>query len=192
MIAAVLVIGSIASAPALSVGVSDVEGCTAAPSPKFAQTVKRVYDPLRWHRAPKRSTRRTLARGADCRGQQAVHRKARTRWRKARTARICGTPACNVRLGVSIARAQGYGRGQRGCLVTLGYLESGWDETARNSSSGAGGIPQALPPSKMGHRAQGSGWRAAYAQVKWMLDYIRDRYGTPCGAVAWHTSHNWY
>lgn len=179
------------TAPALS-GASDVEGCTAAPSASFAKTVKRVYHPLRWHRAPKKQTKRTLARGARCRGQVAVHRKAVKRWRVARKARTCGTSACNLRLGLSIAQAQGYGRSQRGCLADLGHRESGWDETALNPSSGAGGIPQALPPSKMGSAAQGSGWRAAYAQVKWMLSYIRDRYGTPCGAIGFHNSNNWY
>lgn len=93
---------------------------------------------------------------------------------------------------MSVAEDRGHGRDQRRCLRDLGHRESGWDETATNPSSGAGGIPQALPKSKMGSRAQGSGWRAAYAQVKWMLDYIRGRYGNPCGAVSFHNSHNWY
>ena len=92
-----------------------------------------------------------------------------------------------------MARARGYGGAQWSCLDVLwGDRESGWNETARNSSSGAGGIPQALPASKMGAAAQGSGWRAAIAQIRWGLDYIADRYGSPCGAIAHSNATGWY
>ncbi|TDC54978.1 lytic transglycosylase domain-containing protein [Actinomadura sp. KC345] len=83
------------------------------------------------------------------------------------------------------------GDGQFGCLVKLWNKESGWNSRAKNPSSGAYGIPQALPGSKMA--SAGSDWEtSAKTQIKWGLGYIKDRYGTPCGA--WEHSQNvgWY
>ncbi|TDC84652.1 lytic transglycosylase domain-containing protein [Actinomadura sp. 7K507] len=83
------------------------------------------------------------------------------------------------------------GDGQFGCLVKLWDKESGWNSRAKNPSSGAYGIPQALPGSKMA--SAGSDWEtSAKTQIKWGLGYIKDRYGTPCGA--WEHSQNvgWY
>jgi len=76
------------------------------------------------------------------------------------------------------------------CLVTLWNHESGWKANAHNPS-GAHGIPQALPGSKMS--SAGADWRTnPTTQIKWGLHYIRSRYGTPCGAWAFWTSHRWY
>ncbi|MBN8867517.1 MAG: hypothetical protein J0H98_08180 [Solirubrobacterales bacterium] len=77
-------------------------------------------------------------------------------------------------------------------LKELWTRESGWNPAARNPSSGAYGIPQALPASKMGPAAQGTGPAAAKAQIAWGLNYIKERYGTPSAALAFHNSHNWY
>ncbi|GAA2521655.1 G5 domain-containing protein [Rarobacter incanus] len=80
---------------------------------------------------------------------------------------------------------------QFACLDALWQRESGWRVTAANSSSGAYGIPQALPGSKMA--SAGSDWRTSAAtQIKWGLGYIKGRYGTPCGAWSFFKSHNWY
>ncbi|MCP2336736.1 hypothetical protein [Actinomadura rupiterrae] len=82
------------------------------------------------------------------------------------------------------------GSGQFGCLVKLWNRESGWNTHASNPS-GAYGIPQALPGSKMA--SAGSDWRnSASTQIKWGLGYIKDRYGTPCGAWAHSQSTGWY
>lgn len=78
--------------------------------------------------------------------------------------------------------------GQFGCLVALWGRESGWNATAHNSSSGAHGIPQALPGSKMGP----GWWGDARVQVAWGISYIFGRYGSPCAADAFQRSHNWY
>ncbi len=68
------------------------------------------------------------------------------------------------------------------CLDPLWTRESGWRTSARNPSSGAGGIPQAYPASKM--RSHGYDWATnAATQIGWGLDYIFDRYGSPCGAL---------
>ncbi|GAC1439603.1 MAG: hypothetical protein NVS3B26_03070 [Mycobacteriales bacterium] len=92
-----------------------------------------------------------------------------------------------------IARAQLADRGwgdQFGCLDSLWSRESGWSTYASNPS-GAYGIPQALPGSKMA--SAGSDWRTNPAtQIRWGLGYIAASYGSPC--AAWHhsQSYNWY
>jgi len=85
----------------------------------------------------------------------------------------------------------GFGSSQYGCLLNLWNYESGWRMNARNPSSGAYGIPQALPPTKMA--SAGADWRTnATTQIKWGLSYIKSRYGTPCGAWAHERAHSWY
>ncbi|MGW5416431.1 aggregation-promoting factor C-terminal-like domain-containing protein [Actinomadura geliboluensis] len=83
------------------------------------------------------------------------------------------------------------GDGQFGCLVNLWERESGWNTHAANPSSGAYGIPQALPGSKMG--SAGPDWQNnATTQIKWGLGYIKDRYKTPCGGWSHFQSVGWY
>jgi hypothetical protein len=85
----------------------------------------------------------------------------------------------------------GWSSGQFSCLEPLWERESGWDVTAYNAGSGAYGIPQALPGSKMS--SAGSNWEgSAYTQIKWGLGYIRDAYGSPCGAWAHEEDDGWY
>jgi hypothetical protein len=80
---------------------------------------------------------------------------------------------------------------QFGCLVKLWDKESGWRVTAENPSSGAYGIPQALPGSKMA--TAGDDWRtSARTQIEWGLGYIKDRYGSPCEAWSHSQSVGWY
>nr|WP_306371644.1 lytic transglycosylase domain-containing protein [Nocardiopsis sp. CC223A] len=77
------------------------------------------------------------------------------------------------------------------CLRPLWQKESGWNHLAQNPSSGAYGIPQALPGSKMA--SHGSDWQTNPAtQIAWGIDYIKGRYGTPCGAWAHSQSVGWY
>jgi hypothetical protein len=77
------------------------------------------------------------------------------------------------------------------CLVTVWNRESHWNHKAHNSRSGAHGIPQALPGSKM--RTAGADWRTnPVTQIKWGLSYIDRRYGSPCGALRHMNSHGWY
>ncbi len=95
----------------------------------------------------------------------------------------------------SIARSMlgsyGWSSDQFGCLDSLWMRESGWNPNAENPSSGAYGIPQSLPGSKMA--TAGSDWRTNPAtQIRWGLGYISGRYGTPCGAWAHSESHGWY
>lgn len=76
------------------------------------------------------------------------------------------------------------------CLVTLWNRESGWRVTAHNPS-GAHGIPQALPGSKMS--SAGPDWkRNPSTQISWGLKYIKGRYNTPCNALGFWNTHRWY
>lgn len=69
--------------------------------------------------------------------------------------------------------------------------ESGWNPKAQNSSSGAYGLVQALPASKMS--SAGSDWKTnPETQIKWGLDYMNDRYGSPVGAWDFWQSNGWY
>ena len=84
----------------------------------------------------------------------------------------------------------GWSGDQFGCLVNLWNKESGWNIHAANPS-GAYGIPQSLPGSKMA--SAGPDWQDnAETQIKWGLGYIQDRYGSPCGAWGHSQSFNWY
>ena len=80
---------------------------------------------------------------------------------------------------------------QWGCLDALFQRESGWNPAAMNKSSGAFGIPQALPGSKMASDRRGLADQPA-PQVRWGVSYINGRSGSPCGASAHSESHGWY
>lgn len=85
----------------------------------------------------------------------------------------------------------GFSSDQFGCLDSLWMRESGWNPAAQNASSGAFGIPQSLPGSKMA--SAGADWATNPAtQIEWGLGYIRDRYGSPCGAWGHSESYGWY
>jgi hypothetical protein len=90
----------------------------------------------------------------------------------------------------SILASQGMGQDQFSCLVSLWDRESGWRTNAANAS-GAYGIPQALPGSKMA--SAGPDWQTnAKTQILWGLSYIDGRYGSPCGAWAHSQADGWY
>ncbi|TFD79660.1 hypothetical protein [Cryobacterium fucosi] len=89
------------------------------------------------------------------------------------------------------ASRYGWGDSQFSCLAQLWAKESGWSYTALNEGSGATGIPQALPGSKMA--SAGSDWRTnAGTQITWGLDYISRGYGTPCSAWSHSQAMDWY
>jgi hypothetical protein len=84
----------------------------------------------------------------------------------------------------------GWSSGEFGCLVSLWNAESGWDVYASNPS-GAYGIPQALPGSKMA--SAGPDWQTnAATQIRWGLGYIKSLYGSPCGAWSHERATGWY
>ena len=100
-------------------------------------------------------------------------------------------PGSAQAIAYDMVMARGWGEGEFNCLVSLWNKESGWRVNAANSSSGAYGIPQALPGSKMA--SAGSDWQTNPAtQITWGLGYIEGRYGTPCGAWSHSQSVGWY
>lgn len=106
---------------------------------------------------------------------------------------IGGNPATNQAIGKLLAAPYGWSFGQNWTdLVSLWTRESGWSNTAKNSSSGAYGIAQALPESKYPAAGQESGGSSASAQISWGLQYIKSRYGSPSAAWAHETSEGWY
>ncbi|MEV7358999.1 lytic transglycosylase domain-containing protein [Kitasatospora sp. NPDC091276] len=81
--------------------------------------------------------------------------------------------------------------GQLQCFSNIVSRESSWNHLAVNASSGAYGLVQALPGSKMA--SAGSDWRTNPAtQIKWGLDYMNSRYGSPCAAWSFWQNHHWY
>ncbi|MHC2998935.1 aggregation-promoting factor C-terminal-like domain-containing protein [Microbacterium sp. HJ5] len=100
-------------------------------------------------------------------------------------------PGTAQAIAYDMVKARGWGDGEFSCLVALWNKESGWRVNAYNASSGAYGIPQALPGSKMG--SAGADWETNPAtQISWGLGYIGGRYGTPCGAWGHSQSVGWY
>jgi hypothetical protein len=84
----------------------------------------------------------------------------------------------------------GFSTDQFGCLNDIWSRESGWRYNAENAS-GAYGIPQALPGSKMA--SAGADWQTdPTTQIKWGLGYIKNVYGTPCNAWAHEEDDGWY
>lgn len=86
---------------------------------------------------------------------------------------------------------RGWDYDQFSCLVKLWERESNWRWNATNKSSGAYGIPQSLPATKMAKA--GADWRTnPETQVRWGIGYIDGRYGSPCAALVHSDEHNWY
>jgi hypothetical protein len=103
-------------------------------------------------------------------------------------AAITGTP---LQIAHTIATQEGLNQQQWVCLDSLWQQESKFQTNARNRRSGAFGIPQALPASRMA--SAGADWRTNPAtQVKWGLSYIKVRYGTACNAWAHWKRARWY
>jgi hypothetical protein len=102
------------------------------------------------------------------------------------------TPDGARAFAADLAESQyGWGADQFQCLDRLWQKESGWSHTAYNASSGATGIPQSLPGSKMA--TAGDDWQTnARTQITWGLGYISSAYGTPCSAWSHSQAMNWY
>jgi Transglycosylase SLT domain len=96
----------------------------------------------------------------------------------------------------SVAQVQAMARqivgdGQFQCFSSIVSRESGWNYHATNPSTGAYGLVQALPGSKMA--SAGADWQTNPAtQIKWGLNYMNSRYGSPCGAWSFWQANHWY
>jgi hypothetical protein len=100
------------------------------------------------------------------------------------------SPGTAQSIAYNMLASFGFGTSQFSCLDPLWTQESGWRYNAANAS-GAYGIPQALPGSKMA--SAGADWQTNPAtQIKWGLGYIKGQYGDPCGAWSHEQAYGWY
>ncbi len=147
-------------------------------------------------RAARRSRRAAAARRARANKQAAerlaARRSAATASQAPQQAAAPKVPSGSPqRIARSMLGSYGWSSGQFFCLDSLWNAESGWNPAASNPSSGAYGIPQALPGWKMA--SAGADWQSNPAtQIRWGLGYIQSLYGSPCGAWAHEESAGWY
>ncbi len=100
-------------------------------------------------------------------------------------------PGTAQAIALEMVTARGWDSTEFDCLVALWNRESHWNVYSLNTSSGAYGIPQALPGDKMA--SVGADWATNPAtQITWGLGYITARYGTPCGAWNHSQAKGWY
>ncbi len=94
-------------------------------------------------------------------------------------------------IAMAMLSSYGWSSSEFSCLDDLWERESGWNPGAENPTSGAYGIPQALPGSKMA--TAGADWATNPAtQIRWGLGYIKSDYGSPCGAWDHEEADGWY
>ena len=138
--------------------------------------------------ADRRAARRAAARAAARAGAAAAPAPSPSSQAPAASAPApSGNPQ---KIAEAMLGSYGWSSGEFGCLVSLWNAESGWDVYASNPS-GAYGIPQALPGSKMA--SAGADWQTNPAtQIKWGLGYIQSIYGTPCGAWNFELANGYY
>jgi hypothetical protein len=103
----------------------------------------------------------------------------------------CAAFTGNQATACALLPSWGFGLDQMNCLVPLWTKESHWNEKAKNASSGAYGIAQALPASK--YAAYGADYLTnPVPQIKWGINYTKTKYGSPCAAWSYWQSHGWY
>ncbi len=100
-----------------------------------------------------------------------------------------GNPLTNAMLAISLYHPSA---AQFAAWNYVAMRESGWNQFARNPSSGAYGIAQALPESKYPFAGTAAGGSNPTAQITWMWNYMAGRYGGPAGAAAHEAAFNWY
>lgn len=135
-----------------------------------------------------------LRKKAEAKRKAALERKREAEERAARERAASGadvSPGSARDIARGMLSDYGWSSSQFGCLDSLWEKESNWNHTASNPSSGAYGIPQALPGSKMA--TAGDDWETNPAtQIEWGLGYIEDRYGSPCEAWSHSQANGWY
>jgi hypothetical protein len=138
--------------------------------------------------------RRAAARRAAARraAELAAAKQAQQQRPAGNSASAPATPSGSPQqIAAAMLGSFGWSSGEFGCLQSLWNVESGWNPSASNPISGAYGIPQALPGSKMA--SAGADWQTNPAtQIKWGLGYIKQVYGSPCAAWSHEQSTGWY
>jgi hypothetical protein len=191
------------AAVAAVVGIAVTSGCAGASgdpaaggSSSAATTTSAPTDPST---AAPTSTAAPKREGAAARVPREVilHQLARVAERIAKHVPMTAptpvdvSPGTNRALGFHLLVQFGFAADQWKYLDALWTRESGWNELAENPSSGAYGIPQSLPATKMA--VVGRDWRTnPDTQIRWGLAYIAARYGNPQGAWAHSERFGWY
>jgi len=130
---------------------------------------------------------RAITAAAQPASQPAAHSISGAQPTQAATA-ASGSPQ---QIAEAMLASFGWSSSQFSCLDPLWAHESGWSVTAYNPGSGAYGIPQAVPGSKMA--SAGPDWQTnAATQIRWGLEYIKGTYGSPCGAWGHEQATGWY
>ena len=135
--------------------------------------------------ARRADARRAAARRAAAAQRAAERAAARQAAQQQQPTAAPSTPAAPSgspqQIAMGMLGSFGWSSSEFGCLQSLWDAESGWNPTASNPTSGAYGIPQALPGSKMA--SAGADWQTNPAtQIRWGLGYIQSVYGSPCAA----------
>lgn len=192
MIAASTVVGSAAIGRAEDVGAAASLGTAEATAAESLATPEKPGMPEEQRTVEKPAQAEEVAAPAVRPQVRRVHRavwftravpRART---VARTSK-----GRNKAIAFRLVARRSWSHNQFQCLDSLWTRESNWNHEAHNASSGAYGIPQALPGSKM--RGVAGDWRSnPVTQIHWGLRYIKSRYGSPCGAWGHFRSSNWY
>jgi hypothetical protein len=186
----------IAGGPALatSLGLAD-DSIAAMPAAWETQRSVEARSAAQSHEAvllaekQRKAAERKAKKEAQRKAAEKERRAAEQRAARARAAQG-GSPAQNRALGMAMCADKGWSASQCSDLGTLWQRESGWNSRAHNPS-GAHGIPQALPGSKMA--SAGPNWQTnARTQIAWGLGYIQSRYGNPSNALAHSHRTGWY
>ena len=192
--AAVTAVAMIATGPALASSLGLTEAPVGAmPASWEQQQAADVQSAAASHsavlEAERKKAERKARKAAERKAAEKERREAEQRAARARAAQG-GTPAQNRALGMAMCADKGWSASQCQDLGTLWQKESGWNSRAHNPS-GAHGIPQALPGSKMA--SAGPNWQSnARTQIAWGLGYIQSRYGNPSNALAHSYRTGWY
>lgn len=154
-----------------------------------------------WAAARKQAAKKAAAsRTAAARAAAAQSQSSQSSQRSQSAAQSQGARGISVTVTASGSAEQvaqnmlasfGWSSSQFACLDSLWEHESGWSVTASNPGTGAYGIPQALPGSRMA--SAGPDWQTdAATQIRWGLEYIKDTYGSPCAAWSHEEATGWY
>jgi hypothetical protein len=166
---------------------------TPAEAAGIATAKKRAYEAqLKAERAAREKARReSIAQ----RKREAARKAARAKARAAaETKRLAGIANPSVADNQALGKRMNAAKGWSSCwpsLLEIWNHESHWNERAHNAYSGAHGIPQALPGSKMA--SAGPNWETSSStQIAWGLSYISARYNNPCQAWTFWQNNHWY
>ena len=130
---------------------------------------------------------RAITAAAQPASQPAAHSISGAQPTQAATA----APGSPQQIAEAMLASFGWSSSQFSCLDPLWAHESGWSVSAYNAGSGAYGIPQALPGSRMA--SAGPNWQTnAATQIRWGLEYIQGTYGSPCAALDHEQATGWY